>query len=108
MKTKEIYMYILGAMIILGIFTITTFFLYKEMPPANKDIMLMLVGAMLAKFSDIVAYFFGSSKGSSEKDALLYNSTPTAPPNTPGTTTESKIEKTVTTETPKGPEIIQP
>lgn len=76
MKAKEIYMYVLGAMIVLGIFILTWFFLYKEMPIGNKDIMLMLIGAMLAKFSDVVAYFFGSSKGSTDKNDLLYKSNP--------------------------------
>ena len=74
---KELYMYILGALIVIGVFVITTFFLYKEMPPVNKDIMLMIVGAMLAKFSDVVAYFFGSSKGSADKNEMIYKSTPT-------------------------------
>lgn len=77
MKTaKEIYMYCLGALIVLGVFILTWFFLYKEMPPSNKDIMLMLIGAMLAKFSDVVAYFFGSSKGSQDKNDMIYKATP--------------------------------
>lgn len=76
MKGKEIYMYVLGAMIVLGVFVLTWFFLYREMPIGNKDIMLMLIGAMLAKFSDVVAYFFGSSKGSADKNQMLYQSTP--------------------------------
>jgi len=36
----------------------------------------MLVGAMLAKFSDVIGYFFGSSKGSADKNTMLYNSKP--------------------------------
>jgi len=76
MKAKEIYMYILGALIVSGIFVLTAFFLFKEMPQTNKDIMLMLVGAMLAKFSDVIGYFFGSSKGSADKNTMLYNSKP--------------------------------
>lgn len=75
-KTKEYYMYVLGALIVLGIFVLTAFFLFKEMPQANKDMMYMLVGAMLAKFSDVVAYFYGSSKGSADKNQLLNDKQP--------------------------------
>jgi hypothetical protein len=85
-NAKELYMYILGALIVLGIFTITWFFLYKEMPGANKDIMLMLVGAMLSQFANVVSYFFGSSKGSADKNEMIYKSTPPPelpPPETP-------------------------
>ena len=100
MKTKEVYMYAVGALIVAGIILITMFFLYRPMPEGNKEVLLLLIGAWLAKFSDVVAYFFGSSKSSSDKTALLYNSTPITPAETPGTTTESKTEKTVTTDTP--------
>ncbi len=71
MKAKEVYMYILGALIVLGVFIITWFFLYKEMPPANKEIMFTIVGVMLAKFADVIGYFFGSSKGSSDKNEMF-------------------------------------
>ena len=93
---KELYMYILGALIVLGIFVLTWFFLYKEMPATNKDIMLMLIGAMLAKFSDVVSYFYGSSKGSSDKNQMIYDSTPIPKPTSSQTETTTKANSQAT------------
>jgi hypothetical protein len=41
------------------------------MPELNKDLGLIVIGVLAAKFSDVVAYFFGSSKGSSDKTKML-------------------------------------
>lgn len=35
--------------------------LNQEMPITNKDALMMIIGVVLAKFSDIVAWFFGGS-----------------------------------------------
>jgi hypothetical protein len=43
------------------------------MPEKNKDIGLLVVGALVAKFSDVVSYFFGSSKGSADKTEIINN-----------------------------------
>jgi CDP-diglyceride synthetase len=80
MKAKEIYMYALGAMIVLGIFAITVFVLYREMPATNKDLMLMILGVLLAKFADVIGYFYGSSKGSADKNAILGRPPDSTPP----------------------------
>ena len=71
MKPKDIYMYILGTVIIIGFFIILYVVFRTEMPPANKDIGLMIIGALVAKFSDVVGYFFGSSKSSADKTEIM-------------------------------------
>jgi len=79
MKTaKEIYMYVLGALIVICFFIVVATLLFISMPEKNTAILLVLLGALSAKFSDVIGYFFGSSKSSSDKNELLYNSTPTA------------------------------
>lgn len=68
MKAKDIYMYALGALVVLGFFSILFVVFKTEMPNANKDLGLLVIGALVAKFGDVVGYFFGSSKGSADKD----------------------------------------
>ena len=64
-------MYILGAIIVIAFFA-TIYLLAKvEMPLTNKDLLLIVIGALVAKFGDVVAYFFGSSKGSADKNEML-------------------------------------
>jgi hypothetical protein len=42
------------------------------MPAENKDAIMLSLGALLAAFATVTGYFFGSSKGSADKnDALL-------------------------------------
>lgn len=70
-ENKELYMYILGAIIVIAFFA-TIYLLAKvEMPLTNKDLLLIVIGALVAKFGDVVAYFFGSSKGSADKNEIL-------------------------------------
>lgn len=70
-ENKELYLYILGAIIVIAFFA-TIYLLAKvEMPLTNKDLLLIVIGALVAKFGDVVAYFFGSSKGSADKNEML-------------------------------------
>jgi len=73
MKAKDIYMYALGAMVVIGFFVVLYVVFKVEMPPANKEIGLILLGVLGAKFGDVIGYFFGSSKGSADKTALINN-----------------------------------
>jgi len=73
MKTnlKEIYMYALGALIVIGFFFVLYVVFVAEMPQSNKELGLLVIGALVAKFGDVVNYFFGSSKGSSDKNEMI-------------------------------------
>lgn len=75
-NAKEIYMYLLAAVFIVGYFVLMGFILIKSIPVDNKDIALMLFGTLTATVAAIVSYFYGSSKGSSDKNEMLYKSTP--------------------------------
>jgi CDP-diglyceride synthetase len=66
-------MYALGALIVIGFFLVLLVVFRTEMPEKNKDIGLLVVGALVAKFSDVVSYFFGSSKGSADKTEIINN-----------------------------------
>jgi hypothetical protein len=73
MKPKEIYMYALGAIVVIGFF-----WTLAAMIQAGdyKTEVNMIVGALIGAFITVVGFFFGSSKSSSDKNEMIRNSTP--------------------------------
>ena len=65
---KEYFMYALGALITIGFFVILAIMVLDGNYGGDLSIVL---GALIAAFSMVVSYFFGSSKGSADKDKLL-------------------------------------
>lgn len=92
-NSKDIYMYALGALIVTGFFTVLIVIFKSEMPATNKDIGLLIIGALVAKFSDVVGYFFGSSKGSADKTDAANKQAETLANNTTSKTTETTDSK---------------
>lgn len=45
-----------------------------ELPTSVKDILLVMLGALLASFKEITGYFFGSSSSSKSKDDTISES----------------------------------
>jgi len=39
----------------------------------------LVIGALLGAFGTVVGYFYGSSKGSADKNEMVYKSTPNQP-----------------------------
>lgn len=68
---KELYMYILGAIIVLCAFFLGYLLATNEIPGGNKDVVMVSVGVILGWGSMVVGYFYGSSKSSSDKNELL-------------------------------------
>lgn len=68
---------ILAYLVTTGFFAMLVFMLFKIIPTENRDILNIMLGALGSTFTSIVAYFFGSTKGSEAKSALLAQSTPT-------------------------------
>ena len=62
MKTKDIFQYALAALIVIVVVILIYVVFRVPLPPQNKDIALMVIGALVMKFGDVVAYFFNSSK----------------------------------------------
>lgn len=73
MKFRDIFKYVLGGLIVIGFFSVVLMLLRVEVPTANKDLFNLLVGALIAAFSTIVGFFYGSSLGSQEKSEMLNN-----------------------------------
>jgi len=45
-------------------------------PETNKDVVMVLVGVFASGFTMVLSYFFGSSKGSSDKNDIIQNESP--------------------------------
>jgi drug/metabolite transporter (DMT)-like permease len=68
---SEIYFYALGALIVIGFFTFMIILILKPVPENNESVMNIIVGALIAAFTGVVNYFYGSSKGSKDKTKIL-------------------------------------
>jgi len=63
---EKIIHYILAAIIVFGFFIVLNIILWKDINFDN-----ILTGALVAAFTQVVNYFFGSSKGSADKTKLI-------------------------------------
>jgi dolichol kinase len=70
-KVNDVYMYVLGAIVVLGLIAITCIMIWVPIPPENENIIYMISGIFGAAFATVVGYFYGSSKGSKEKTEIL-------------------------------------
>ena len=69
------YQYALGALIVFGFLALLGVMIIY--PPAQTNaIILTMTGSLGTMTAAVVGYFFGSSKGSSDKTSMIYNSTP--------------------------------
>ena len=71
MKAKNIFQYVLGGLITVGFFVLLYLLLLSAVPEENKEILNIVVGALIGSFTSIVGYFYGSSLGSADKNDLL-------------------------------------
>lgn len=67
-NTKEIFMYALGALVVVGFFVTLGFMILSG---GYKTELNLVLGALIAAFTTVVAFFYGSSKGSSDKNDML-------------------------------------
>jgi amino acid permease len=69
-KTSHIFMYSLGGLIAIGFFVILFALITKAVPESNSEALYIVLGALVASFSGVVSYFFGSSQGSRDKTEM--------------------------------------
>jgi membrane protein YqaA with SNARE-associated domain len=69
---KDIFQYALAAVVVVGFFAVLGALVFWPVPVENKDALNIMLGALVGAFSGgVIGYFFGSSKGSSEKTELM-------------------------------------
>ena len=73
MKEKDVFQYFLGALVVLGFFSLLGLLIFKGIPEKNAELLYLAVGALIGSFSTVVGYFYGSSAGSAAKNDLLRN-----------------------------------
>lgn len=61
----------LAAMLIVMIAGCLTALFFMRIPESNREMLSMVVGALLAKLTDVYGYHFGSSSGSTNKDSTI-------------------------------------
>ena len=71
MEAKDKFQYILGGLIVAGFFILLYLLVAMKVPEANKDLLNLVVGALIGSFAGVVQYFFGSSAGSAKKTDII-------------------------------------
>ena len=79
MEKKNTFRYILAAVIIIGLIVVMGFMFSHNDDGKYNETISLCIGALIGAFTTVVSYEFGSSKGSADKDAMLYNSSPINP-----------------------------
>ena len=68
-NAKEIFMYLFAAIVCIGILILLAMLIAYR--PEMSDSIQMIIGALIAVFTMIASYFFGSSKGSQDKNKMI-------------------------------------
>ena len=69
----DYFQYGLATVITVGFFSLTALMYFKPIPEASLGPINQLFGALVLGFGSVIGYFFGSSKGSSDKNKLFSN-----------------------------------
>lgn len=81
MKAKDIYMYGLGAIVVVAMIAVVALLIFMPVPAINKDLLNIVLGVLISQFASVIQYFFGSSQGSKDKGDIISNQIKTANPN---------------------------
>ena len=68
---KDVNIYVLAWTIITGFFGLCGVLLFRPVPAGQSDVVYLLFGGLVSGFATVLGYFFGSSKGSNDKNILL-------------------------------------
>lgn len=58
---------IIAVMFVTGCFLMIYLFMVRDIPGANRDVLMVVAGAIVTNLKDITGYFFGSSKNEADK-----------------------------------------
>ena len=74
-RTPKILAYLITA----GFFGMLAAMLFKIIPNENRDILNIMLGALGSTFGAVTSYYYGSTRGSETKSALLAQAPPAEP-----------------------------
>ena len=69
--TKDVFQYALGAVIVIAFFVVVGLLIFHPIPAENQRPFDITLGALTGMLMTVGGYFFGSSKGSSEKNDII-------------------------------------
>ena len=75
-ETKDWIPRALAVSVTVGFFAILLYMLIYGLPTTGNEALLLLLGALQTAWGGIIAFYFGSSSGSQQKDKMIYNSKP--------------------------------
>jgi Na+/H+ antiporter NhaC len=75
-ETKDWIPRALAVSVTIGFFAILLYMLVYGLPTTGNEALLILLGALQTAWGGIIAFYFGSSSGSQQKDKMIYNSKP--------------------------------
>lgn len=94
MKTnfKDLILPLLAVYLLLTFTGIVIILMFHTVPAANSQMVNIFIGAISGMALTAVTFYFGSSKGSADKNATIANSTPITPetPDPNAVTNQSK------------------
>ena len=64
-------MYLLGAILVMGFIILLAILVFEGIPEQNSELLYLAVGALIGMVGSVVNYFYGSSKGSSDKTEIM-------------------------------------
>lgn len=73
-KLKEMLTTSLAITLVVGFFALLYILVFVEVSQQNKEILNLVVGALIGTFTQVINYYFGSSVGSKEKTKMLSKS----------------------------------
>jgi cation transport ATPase len=76
MTLKDRIPALLAIMVTVGFFGVLSYMLFRPVPPAGHDALLLMLGGLGSAWTAVVAYYFGSSAGSDRKTELLAQAPP--------------------------------
>ena len=69
---KDINLYVMGWLVVIGTFALIAILMFIPLPEGQSEIVYVLLGTVgSGGFAVVLQYFFGSSKGSADKTALM-------------------------------------
>jgi hypothetical protein len=71
MRDTKSYKAYMGLLITTGFLTCIYILIHTEIQPGNREVVLVLTGALGAMVKDVFGFYFGSSEGSQRKTELM-------------------------------------
>lgn len=68
---KDINLYVLAWLVVFGFFSSIGTLVFVKLPDDSSGVVFILFGALVAGFGSVMNYFFGTTKSSGDKTALL-------------------------------------